>query len=98
MDAEAAVRRAKGLAAFQSFSKAHQKLTLAHKMRLYRSNVVPCFLYGTEAGNWTAAHMNMLQAAHTACLRHIIGVSMAERHTRCSTSAPPVTVAASRWN
>jgi hypothetical protein len=36
MDKEAAVRRAKGLAAFQSFSNvwANQKLKLAHKMRV----------------------------------------------------------------
>ncbi len=60
---------------------ANQKLKLAHKMRVYHSYVVPCFLYGTEAGNWTAAHAHMLETAHTACLRRIMGVSRAEHHT-----------------
>jgi hypothetical protein len=48
---------------------------------VYHSYVVPCFLDGTEAGNWTAAHVNTLEAAHTACLRHIMGVSRVERRT-----------------
>ncbi len=43
--------------------------------------MVPCFLYDTEAGNWTAAHAHMLETAHTACLRRIMGVSRAEHHT-----------------
>jgi hypothetical protein len=49
MDKEVAVRRAKGLAAFQSFSNVwtNKKLKLAHKMRVYHTYVVPCFLYGT---------------------------------------------------
>jgi hypothetical protein len=83
MDKEVAVRRAKGLAAFQSFSNVwtNKKLKLAHKMRVYHTYVVPCFLYGTEAGNRTAAHVSMLETAHSACLRRIMGVSRAERHT-----------------
>jgi hypothetical protein len=79
--------RAKGLTAFQSFSSfsnvwANKKLQLAHKMQVYHSYVVPCFLYGTEAGNWTAAHVSMLEQ-HTqgpVCAA-LMGVSRAERHT-----------------
>jgi hypothetical protein len=69
MDKEAAVRRAEGLAAFQSCSNvwANQKFKLAHKMLMYHSHVVHCFLYGIEAGNWTVAHVNTLETAHTAC-------------------------------
>ncbi len=60
---------------------ANKKLQLPHKMRVYHSFVVPCFLYGMEAGNWTAAHVSMLETAHSACLRRIMGVSRADRHT-----------------
>lgn len=83
MDKEVAVRRAKGLAAFQSFSNVwtNKKLQLAHKMRVYHTHVIPYFLYGMEAGNWTAAHVSSLETAHTACLRRIMGVSRADRHT-----------------
>jgi hypothetical protein len=38
-------------------------------------------LYGTEAGNRTAAHVSMLETAHTACVRRIMSMSRAERHT-----------------
>ncbi len=73
MDKETAVGRAELLAAFQSFCNvwANQKFKLAHKMRVYHSYVVHCFLYGIEAGNWTVAHVNTLETAHIACLRRI---------------------------
>jgi hypothetical protein len=60
---------------------ANKKLKLAHKMRVYHTYVVPCFLYGTEAGNWTAAHVSMLEIAQSACLRRIIRVSRTKRYT-----------------
>jgi hypothetical protein len=83
MDMEVAVRRAKGLAAFQSFSNVwtNKKLKLAHKMRVYHTYVVPCFLYGTEAGNWynwTAAHVRGVGygARPRACIYGVWGEAL----------------------
>ncbi len=83
MSKEIEARRAKGVGVFQSFDKvwSSRKLRLKDKMAVYNTFVLPHFLYGAEMWNCTAEHLSRLETAHSACLRRIMGVSVADRHT-----------------
>ncbi len=104
MSKEIDARRAKGLGVFQSFDKvwivwSSRKLRLKDKMAVCNTFVLPHFVYGAETWNCTADHtdhLSRLETAHSACLRRIMGVSVADRATRCSTYA--ARVSRSRWN
>ena len=80
---EIAVRRARGLGVFESFSKvwASKHLGVVHKMAVYNAFILPHFLYGAETWNCTATQVHTLETAHSVCLRRIMGVSTVDRHT-----------------
>ena len=83
MSKEIEARRAKGLGVFQTFDKvwSSSKLRLKDKMAVYNTFVLPHFVYGAETWNCTANHLSRLETAHSACLRRIMGVRIADRHT-----------------
>ena len=80
---EVEVRRGRALGVFQSFNNVwtHKQLQVAHKMAVYNTFILPHFLYGAETWNCTSAQVHALETAHSACLRRILGVTRAERHT-----------------
>lgn len=83
MDKEIEVRRARTVGAFESFSRIwdNRKLGMKQKMAVYNAFIVPHFLYGCEAWNCTASHLHMLETAHSACLRRIMGVDRHAHHS-----------------
>ena len=83
VDKEVAVRRGRALSVFQSFSKvwASKQLQVKHKMAVYKTFVLPHFLYGAETWNCTLTQVRSLETAHSACLRRILGVTLAGRHS-----------------
>lgn len=83
MQKEVEIRRARALGMFESFNRVweNNKLCVAHKMAVYNAFIVPHFLYGSEAWNCTASQLHMLETAHSACLRHIMGVDKYAHHS-----------------
>eukprot|EP00955_Chlamydomonas_euryale_P009222 98835-Chlamydomonas_euryale.AAC.1 len=49
-------------------------------MDVYRTFVLPSFLYGCETWTWTEVQMGRLEATHSNCLRRFVGVKLTYRH------------------
>ena len=83
MDKEIEIRRARTVGVFESFNRiwTNAKLGMRQKMAVYNAFIVPHFLYGCEAWNCTASHLRMLESAHSACLRRIMGVDRHAHHS-----------------
>jgi Reverse transcriptase (RNA-dependent DNA polymerase) len=83
MDKEIEIRRARTVGVFESFNRVwdNQKLGMSQKMAVYNAFIMPHFLYGCEAWNCTASQLHMLETAHSACLRRIMGVDRHGHHS-----------------
>jgi hypothetical protein len=80
---EIAVRNARALQAMESFEKvwSTKKWKLATKMRVYKTYVLPHFLFGAEAWAATQCQTNILEHSHSHCLRRIMGATLTDRHS-----------------
>ena len=95
MSREMDVRNVRALAAFRQFQDiwASPKLCTKRKMDVYRTFILPIFLYGCETWTWTEVQMGRLEVTHSNCLRRIIGVKLTDRHRletihdQCGTSS-----------
>ena len=83
MDKEINVRRGRAMGAMESYSQIwkNRKLRVSDKMAVYRTFVLPHFLYGCETWNCTQDQINLLESAHSSCLRRIVGVSVMQHHS-----------------
>lgn len=83
VEREVAVRKAKALGVFNSFSNVwhNKKLGPKVKGRVYDTFVLPHFEYAAETWNCTTAQLRKLDVAHNNCMRRILGVSLADRRT-----------------
>eukprot|EP00955_Chlamydomonas_euryale_P082291 363696-Chlamydomonas_euryale.AAC.6 len=70
-------------------------------MDLYRTFVLPIFLYGCETWTWREVQMSKLEVTHSKCLRRIVGMKLMDRHRfeiiheQCGTSSLELMV--HRW-
>eukprot|EP00955_Chlamydomonas_euryale_P050959 354720-Chlamydomonas_euryale.AAC.1 len=76
------VRNVRALAAFRQFQGiwAGPKLSNEQNMDVYRTFVLPTFLYGCKTWTWTEVQMGKLQGTHSNCLCRIVGVKLMDRH------------------
>eukprot|EP00955_Chlamydomonas_euryale_P100161 365263-Chlamydomonas_euryale.AAC.24 len=62
-------------------------------MDVYRTSILPIFLYGWETWTWTEVQMGRLEVTRCNCLRCIVGVKLTDRHRleticeQCGTSS-----------
>jgi len=93
---EVGVRVGQALASFRSLAGvwANKHLHLKHKVDVYRACVVSKFLYGAETWNCTKSQVARLEAAHSSCIRQLLGVSWRDRHScehlRSQCQLPPM--------
>jgi hypothetical protein len=82
VEKEIGVRVGRALGVFASFDKiwASKKMRVQSKMRVYKTFVMPHFLYGCETWAPTKTQLTRLEIAHSHCLRRILGVSLIDRH------------------
>jgi hypothetical protein len=96
VDKEVAARRGSGFGVFNSLEGVwgNRYLKVCDKVAVYKTFVLPVFLYGAETWNCTAAHTLVLERAHSACLRRLLKVSRSEHHTldhlRDECGLPPI--------
>ena len=83
MDEEISRRKNAAVGVFHSLDKVwrNKKLGVAHKMAVYNSCVLPHFTYACEAWHCTCAQLDVLEKAHRACLRQIMGVTLSDHHS-----------------
>jgi len=83
--ADVDARLSKAAAASASLRHAWQApiraLPLCSKMHVYKSCVLPILLFGCESWATTSAELQRLNSLHNSCLRQILGVRLADRHS-----------------
>ena len=50
-------------------------------MIIYNSVILPHFLYGCKTWNCSSDHLTSLESFHSKCERHIMGVTVRDRHS-----------------
>ena len=83
MDAEISARQKKALHAFKQMEGVWRNphLAIDHKMLVYKTFIIPHFLYGAETWNSTLKQEKALERVHSSCLRTILGVTKLDRHS-----------------
>ena len=83
MEAEISARQKKALYAFKQMEGVwrNPNLSIAHKILIYKTFIIPHFLYGAETWNSTMQQENILERAHSSCLRSILRVTKHDRHS-----------------
>jgi hypothetical protein len=83
LETELGCRRGKALASFEQFKRLWgvQSLSLKTKVLCYRVYILPVLMFGSETWALTTAQTLMLERVHTRCLRDMMGVTLADRHT-----------------
>ena len=73
---------------------AQQRLTLATKLRIYQTCIIPVLLYGSDTWTLLKADSNRLQAFHMRCQRRILGIKWQDMVTNVTvsikTGLPPI--------
>eukprot|EP00955_Chlamydomonas_euryale_P060863 357838-Chlamydomonas_euryale.AAC.12 len=49
-------------------------------MDMYRTFVLPIFLYGCKLWTWMEVQVDRLEVTHSKCLSRIVGVKLTDRH------------------
>lgn len=101
------MRNARALAAMESLGGIWlaKKMRLSAKMRVYKTFVLPHFLYGCEAWTATQVQVRKLATSHNHCLRRIMGIKLVDRRTlsdiyeKCASEPLDLTIAkrVTRW-
>jgi Reverse transcriptase (RNA-dependent DNA polymerase) len=83
LDKEIRVRMGAAVGRFHSFAKiwANRSMPLKSKMKVYNTFVLPLFLYASDTWPFTKSQLEVLEVAHTMCLRMILRVERSDRHS-----------------
>jgi hypothetical protein len=86
-EVELAARKTKAVFRFRQFEKMCKHLCVATRMKCNRAYVLPILLLKGEAWSLSQAQSLVLEPVYTKCLRRILGVKLADRHSNAHVRA-----------